>query len=66
MNEAEKLRHLNDFGIPVHVLARECQCAPSSIQNYMKDRSVPNGSKQITIKDGLDRLLNTITQIIKE
>lgn len=66
MNEAEKLRHLNEFGIPVHVLARECHCAPASIQNYMKDRSLPNGSKQMAIKDGLNHLLNTITQIVKE
>jgi hypothetical protein len=66
MNEVEKLRRLNDFGIPVHVLARECHCVPASIQNYIKERSIPSGSKQIAIKDGLNHLLNTITQIVEE
>lgn len=66
MNEVEKLRRLNELGIPVHVLARECHCVPASIQNYMKERSIPSGSKQIAIKDGLNHLLNTITQIVEE
>lgn len=66
MDEVMKLKELINFGIPVLVLARECHCSVTSIRNYISGASIPNGSKTIAIKDGLDHLLNTMTQIIKE
>lgn len=66
MNEVMKLKELADLGIPVLVLARECHCSVTSIRNYLSGASIPNGSKIMAIKDGLDHLLNTITQIVKE
>ena len=38
MNEVEKLRRLNDFGIPVHVLARECHCVPASTKLHKRKK----------------------------
>ena len=61
-----KLKQLIDLGIPMTILARECHCSAASIQNYLIGKSVPSGSKQIAIKDGLNHILSTITQIIRE
>lgn len=66
MNEVMKLKKLIDFGIPVLILARECHCSVTSIRNYISGASIPNGSKMMAIQDGLNHLLNTMTQIIKE
>lgn len=66
MDDILKLKQLIDLGIPVTVLARECHCTPASIQNYLIGKSVPSGSKQMAIKDGLSHILNAIIQIIKE
>lgn len=66
MNEILKLKQLIDYGIPILVLARECHCSVTSIRNYISGASIPNGSKQIAIKDGLNHILNTLAEIIKE
>ena len=66
MNEILKLKQLTDYGIPILVLARECHCSVTSIRNYISGASIPNGSKQIAIKDGLNHILNTLAEIIKE
>jgi hypothetical protein len=61
-----KLKQLIDFGIPITILARECHCSPASIQNYLIGKSIPSGTKQIAMKDGLNHILNTVIQIIRE
>lgn len=66
MEEITKLRRLIDFGIPIVVLARECYCTPASIQNYLSGRSAPTGNKIIGIRDGLDKMINTLEAIIRE
>lgn len=66
MDVVLKLRQLTDYGIPVLVLARECHCSVTSIRNYLSGASLPNGSKVIAIQDGLNHILSTITQIIRE
>lgn len=66
MNDILKLKQLLDLGIPMTVLARECQCSPASIQNYITGKSLPNGTKALGIKEGLEHLLGTIEAIIRE
>ena len=66
MDVVLKLRQLTDYGIPVLVLARECHCSVTSIRNYLSGASLPNGSKVMAIQDGLNHILSTITQIIRE
>ena len=66
MDDVLKLKQLIDFGIPITILARECHCSPASIQNYLIGKSVPSGTKQIAIKDGLNHILNTVVQIVME
>jgi len=66
MDEVMKLKELANFGIPVLVLARECHCSVTSIRNYLSGASIPNGGKVIAIQDGLNNLINTLTQIVKE
>ena len=66
MDDVLKLKQLIDFGIPITILARECHCSPASIQNYLIVKSVPSGTKQIAIKDGLNHILNTVVQIVME
>lgn len=66
MEDILKLKQLVEFGIPMTVLARECHCTPTSIQNYMTGRSLPNGTKLIGIKDGLNHFTETINSITRE
>lgn len=66
MDVVLKLRQLTDYGIPVLVLARECHCSVTSIRNYLSGASLPNGSKVMAIQDGMNHILSTITQIIRE
>jgi len=66
MEEIMKIKKLFDFGIPISVIARECHCSPVSIRNYLSGASLPNGSKQIAMKDGLNHLLDVMIKIIKE
>ena len=66
MDEVKKLKILVEYGIPVLVLARECHCSITSIRNYISGASIPNGGKQIAIKDGLNHIVDTLAQIIKE
>lgn len=66
MDVVLKLRRLTDYGIPVLVLARECHCSVTSIRNYLSGASLPNGSKVMAIQDGMNHILSTITQIIRE
>ena len=66
MDEVMKLKKIADFGIPINVLARECHCSSTSIRNYLTGASLPNGSKVMAIKDGLNHLLNTIEAIVRE
>ncbi len=66
MEDILKLRQLVEFGIPMTVLARECHCTPTSIQNYITGKSLPNGTKLMGIKDGLEHILNTIEAIVRE
>lgn len=66
MDVVLKLRQLTDYGIPVLVLARECHCSITSIRNYLSGASLPNGGKVIAIQDGLNHILSTMTQIIRE
>lgn len=66
MDEVIKLKKLADFGIPILILARECHCSVTSIRNYLSGASIPNGSKMIAIQDGLNNLINTLTQIIRK
>lgn len=65
MDDILKIKRLLDLGIPMTVLARECHCSPASIQNYIIGKSIPSGSKQIGIKDGLNQWLNKQKQIIE-
>ena len=57
MEEVLKLKKFADYGIPVLVLARECQCSTTSIRNYLSGASIPNGSKAIGIKEGLRKIV---------
>ena len=41
MEDILKLKQLVEFGIPMTVLARECHCTPTSIQNYITGKSLP-------------------------
>lgn len=66
MDDILKLRQLVEFGIPMTVLARECHCTPTSIQNYVIGRSLPNGTKALGIKDGLKHFTETINSIMRE
>jgi len=66
MDDILKLRQLVEFGIPMTVLARECHCTPTSIQNYVIGRSIPNGTKALGIKDGLRHFTEKINLITKE
>lgn len=66
MEDILKLRQLVEFGIPMTVLARECHCTPTSIQNYITGKSLPNGTKLIGIKDGLKHFFESIEAIIRE
>lgn len=65
MNDILKLKQLLNLGIPATVLARECQCSPASIQNYIIGKSIPSGTKQINIKEGLANWLQKQRQIIE-
>ena len=66
MHEVEALRRLHDFGFSVATLARECHCSQAAIAKYLSGQSLPNGSKTMSIKDGLEHILNTIEAIIRE
>ena len=66
MDDILKLRQLVEFGIPMTVLARECHCTPTSIQNYVIGRSIPNGTKALGIKDGLRHFTEKINLITRE
>lgn len=66
MNDILKLKQLVELGIPMTVLARECHCTPTSIQNYITGRSLPNGTKSLGIKDGLKHFTETINSITRE
>ena len=66
MDEVLKLKRLIDFGISIAMLARECHCAQSTIYKYINGESIPSGSKQMAIKDGLNHILNNVEAIIRE
>lgn len=66
MEEKEKLTALFELGISVPVLARYCNCGEGSIHNYIKSRSLPSGTKQLLIQEGLRKLLSDIKEIIEE
>ena len=66
MHEVEALKRLRDFGFSVPLLARECHCSPAAIVKYISGQGLPNGSKVMAIQDGLNHILSTITQIIRE
>lgn len=66
MNEVLKLKQLIDFGIQISLLARECNCAQSTIYKYINDENLPTGSKQIAIQNGLNHILSSLEAIIKE
>jgi len=65
MNEVIKLKQLIDFGISITLLAQECHCAQSTIYKYINGESIPTGSKQMAIKDGLNHLLSSLEIIIR-
>lgn len=66
MEEIFKLRRLKDFGIPVSILARECHCSLSAMNHYINGTNLPNGTKTMAIKDGLEHIFSTIMAIIRE
>lgn len=66
MNEVNKLKQFENYGIPVNILARECHCSATSIRNYLSGASLPNGSKVIAIQDGLKNIVETLAAIVKE
>ena len=66
MDEVLKLKKFADFGIPVLILARECHCSVTSIRNYLSGASLPNGSKTIAIKEGLNHIVQTLEAIMRE
>ena len=66
MHEVEALKRLHDFGFSVTMLARECHCSQAAIAKYLSGQSLPNGSKTLAIKDGLEHILNTIEAIVRE
>lgn len=66
MDDILKLKQLLDLGIPTTVLARECQCSPASIQNYIIGKSLPSGTKSLGIREGLRHFTEKINSITKE
>lgn len=66
MKEITQLQRLYDFGIPVTILARECNCSLATMHNYIHNRSIPTGTKMLEIKNGLKQMLNKIYQIVEE
>lgn len=66
MEEVRKLKYLIDFGIQISLLARECHCAQSTIYKYINGESLPSGSKQIALREGLNHLLKSIEAIVRE
>lgn len=66
MEEVHALRQLIDFGIPVVLLARECKCTPASIQNYISGRSIPSGTKILSIKEGFQHIKDELARIMGE
>lgn len=66
MEEVQKLKYLIDFGIQISLLARECHCAQSTIYKYINGESIPSGSKQIALKEGLNHFTETINSITRE
>lgn len=65
MDEVMKLKLLEEFGMPLNVMARECHCSSTSIRNYISGASLPNGSKLMSIKEGINHMAETITQIAR-
>lgn len=65
MPEIEMLRRLiEEGGVPVNVLARLCQCSPTSIFNYIRKGAIPTGSKYIGIREGLIKYKELVNNII--
>ena len=66
MKEVEMLRALKECGISIALLAQECNCSRATIINYINGASLPTGTKQILIRDGLKNFVNKLTEIIEE
>lgn len=67
MLEVEILKRLiYEANVQINVLAQICQCSPSAIANYAKGSSLPTGTKQIAIKEGLKKYKELINEIIQE
>lgn len=65
MNEVGLLQAFVDLGISVATLARECHCAPATIRSYLKGESLPTGSKQIAIREGLQEFISKQQKILE-
>lgn len=66
MKEVEMLRALKECGISIALLAQECNCSRATIINYINGASLPTGTKQILIRDGLKNFVNKLTAIVEE
>lgn len=67
MLEIEQLKRLiNEANVQINVLAQLCHCAPTTIYNYARNISIPNGSKLLAIREGLRKYKELINEIIKE
>ena len=67
MMEIEQLRRLiNEANVQINVLAQLCHCAPTTIYNYARGTSIPNGTKLLNIREGLKKYKELINSIIME
>ena len=67
MPELEILKKLiKEANVRKDVLARLCNCTPASIQNYIQGRSIPSGTKLLSIREGLKNYKALINSIIEE
>ena len=67
MDEVIMLKRLAaEAKVPIAVLAELCHCTGPCITNYTHDRSLPNGTKVIAIREGLKKYKELINDIILE
>ena len=67
MSEVNIMRRLvKEAHIPIVVLADICGCSHTCIANYINGKTLPNGTKSVAIKEGLEKYKELINDIILE
>jgi len=70
MTSIEKIYWLTDkyegVGIPYCVIARFCRCDPTTIGNYISQKSKPTRRMEALLDEGIDKILAIINETIGE